>query len=50
VDALLLEQVAQPCAEQVVVVDDQDAKRLDRALIACRKRLGQITPPLRGQV
>ena len=46
--ALLLEQVPQAGAEQVVVVDDQHAKRVDRAHIDCRQRLGH--PPYEPNV
>ena len=44
--ALLLEQVAQACAEQIVVVDDQHAERLGLPLLGCWHRLAQLDPLL----
>jgi hypothetical protein len=42
-DAALLEQVSQACAEQVVIVDQQDVD-VGGGFLACRGDLGQMPP------
>ena len=44
-DALLLEQVPESGAEEVVVVDDQHAKRVGLTLLGCLQHFAQITTP-----
>ena len=44
-DSLLLEQVAEACPEQVVVVDDQHAERVGLTLLGWLQHFAQIAPP-----
>ncbi len=44
-DALLLEQVAQARAEQVVVVDDEHSERITLPLLGRLQHLAQLLPP-----
>ncbi len=44
-DALLLEQVAEAGAEQIVVVDDQHTERIGLPLLGCLQHFAQLSAP-----